>query len=96
MSAGKRISSPFLPDATFAIDTNGVVIAWNRAMEKMTGVPADQIPGKGNYEYAIPFYHERRPILIDLVLTDNPATESQYPFVTRAREKLFSEITIPT
>ena len=26
----------FLPDATFAIDTRGVVIAWNRAMEKMT------------------------------------------------------------
>ncbi|MFA5348547.1 MAG: PAS domain S-box protein [Methanoregula sp.] len=85
----------FLPDATFAIDTNGVVIAWNRAMEKMTGVPADQILGKGNYEYAIPFYHERRPILIDLVLSDDPATESQYPFITRAGKKLFSEITIP-
>ena len=28
----------FLPDATFAIDTSGVVIAWNRAMEKMTGI----------------------------------------------------------
>ena len=27
----------FLPDATFAIDTRGVVIAWNRAMERMTG-----------------------------------------------------------
>ena len=64
----------FLPDATFAIDTRGVVIAWNRAMEKMTGVPATEILGKGNYEYAIPFYHERRPILIDLVLSEDPAT----------------------
>ena len=34
----------FLPDATFAIDTRGVVIAWNRAMERMTGVPADADP----------------------------------------------------
>ena len=52
----------FLPDATFAIDTSGVVIAWNRVMEKMTGIPSEQILGKGNYEHAIPFYHERRPI----------------------------------
>ena len=27
----------FLPDATFAIDRSGILIAWNRAMEEMTG-----------------------------------------------------------
>jgi DNA-binding response OmpR family regulator len=31
----------FLPDATFAINTAGVVIAWNRAIGKMTGVTAE-------------------------------------------------------
>ena len=30
----------FLPDATFVIDSDGKVIAWNRAIEEMTGVPA--------------------------------------------------------
>jgi len=34
----------FLPDATAAIDTQGVVIAWNRAMEMMTGVRASGSP----------------------------------------------------
>ena len=57
----------FLPDATFAIDTRGTVIAWNRAIEEMTGVPASEMLRKGNYEYSIPFSGERRPILIDLV-----------------------------
>jgi PAS domain S-box-containing protein len=71
----------FLPDATFAIDTDGVVIAWNRAMEKMTGVPASAILGKGNNEYAIPFYHERRPILIDLVFEPEEKIRSQYSYV---------------
>jgi PAS domain S-box-containing protein len=85
----------FLPDATFAIDIRGVVIAWNRAMEKMTGVTSDQILGKDNYEYALPFYHERRPILIDLVLRNEPLTAARYPYITRAGNKLFSEITIP-
>ena len=28
----------FLPDATFVIDITGTVIAWNRAMEEITGV----------------------------------------------------------
>lgn len=85
----------FLPDATFAIDRNGVVIAWNRAIERMTGVRAEDIVGKGNYEYAIPFYHQRRPILIDLVLTDDPATVARYPMIQREGNNLFSEITIP-
>ena len=85
----------FLPDATFAIDTKGVVIAWNRAMEMMTGVKTSEILGKDNYEYAIPFYHERRPILIDLVLKDDPVTEGKYPAITRDGTTLFSEITIP-
>ena len=46
----------FLPDATFVINRDGVVIAWNRAIEKMTGIKAANILGKGNYEYALPFY----------------------------------------
>ncbi|MGP8024718.1 MAG: PAS domain S-box protein, partial [Methanobacterium sp.] len=40
----------FLPDATFAIDNQGKVISWNHAIEEMTGVKADNILGKGNYE----------------------------------------------
>jgi PAS domain S-box-containing protein len=63
----------FLPDATFVIDTRGRVIAWNHAIEKMTGVRKEDILGKGDYEYAIPFFGERRPIIIDTVLQDPPA-----------------------
>ncbi|HEY9074871.1 MAG TPA: PAS domain S-box protein, partial [Desulfobaccales bacterium] len=58
----------FLPDATFVIDTKGKIITWNRAIEEMTGFKAPDMEGKGNYEYALPLYGERRPILIDLVL----------------------------
>jgi len=38
----------FLPDGTFAIDRSGHVIAWNRAIEEMTGVHSRDIMGKGN------------------------------------------------
>jgi PAS domain S-box-containing protein len=85
----------FLPDATFAIDTDGVVISWNRAMEELTGVTTAEILGKGNYEYAIPAYHERQPILIDLVLTDDPSLLKKYPLIKRVGRTLFTETTSP-
>jgi len=58
----------YLPDALMAIDTNGKVFIWNNAMEELTGVPAEKMIGKGNYEYSLPFYGKRRPIVIDQVL----------------------------
>ena len=73
----------FLPDATFVIDKQGTVIAWNRAMEEMTGIKAADILGRGNYEYALPFYGERRPILIDLVLKPQDDVEVKYTYTER-------------
>ncbi len=73
----------FLPDATFVINKQGVVIAWNRAIENMTRVKAVDILGKGNYEYSLPFYGERRPILIDLVLNPDHDFEECYEELKR-------------
>jgi PAS domain S-box-containing protein len=82
----------FLPDATFAIDTKGTVIAWNHAMEEMTGVKPAEILGKNNYEYAVPFYHERRPILIDLVLAPDEKFEKEnYLYTIRDHTMLTAE-----
>lgn len=68
----------FLPDPTFAINTDGVVIAWNKAIETMTGVPAADMLGKGQHEYAVPFYTTRRPMLIDLVLKPDEGFEKTH------------------
>jgi len=58
----------FMPDPTMVIDAEGRITAWNRAMEEMTGVPAAEMLGLGDHAYAVPFYGEPRPILIDLVM----------------------------
>ncbi len=58
----------FLPDPTFVIDKDGKVLAWNRALEQLSGVPAEDIIGKGDHEYSLWMYGKRRPIFIDLVL----------------------------
>ncbi len=85
----------FLPDATFAIDLSGKVIAWNRAIEDMTGVKAEDMVGKGNYEHAIPFYGTRRPILIDLVFKDDKKIQKKYFFVRKEGDVLLAEADVP-
>lgn len=85
----------FLPDATFVIDLNGKVIAWNRAIEEMTGVKAEFMMGKGNYEYAIPFYGTRRPILIDLVFVSDKNIEKKYRFIKKEHGILLTEADVP-
>jgi PAS domain S-box-containing protein len=85
----------FLPDPVLAIDKNGIVIAWNNAMDGLTGVPATEIVGKGDHEYSLPFYGERRPILIDLVLENNPDIEARYHYIKRDGQKIVSETFIP-
>ena len=85
----------FLPDATLVIDKEGKVISWNRAIEAMTGIRADEILGKGDYEYALPFYGERRPILIDLVLKSREEIETRYEYITRSDGILVGESYMP-
>ncbi len=81
----------FLPDTTLVIDCAGTVIAWNKAAEELTGVKAEDIIGKGNYEYALPFYGDRRPIIVDLVLKPEQEWEKDYYEIERNGEILFGE-----
>ena len=85
----------FLPDATFVIDADGKVIAWNRTMEEMTGVAAVEMIGRGNYEYAMPFYGERRPILVDLALKPDSRYEGTYVSTERHDTVLVGEAYMP-
>jgi len=85
----------FLPDAILAIDLEGRVIVWNKAIEEMTGFPAETMLGKGDYEYAIPFYGTRRPILINFVSTWDQGIEKQYVFIKKEGDILYTETSVP-
>jgi len=85
----------FLPDATFVIDHNKKVIAWNRAIEKMTGVCKEEIIGKGDYAYAVPFYGKQRPMLIDLVFADDREIE-QHDYVEKKGNTLYADVFTPS
>lgn len=82
----------FLPDATFAIDRSGTVIAWNRTIEDMTGIPADEMIGRREYAYAVPFYGKQRPMLIDCVLSTDEKTHRSYTEISREKDVLTAKI----
>ncbi|HEY4789498.1 MAG TPA: PAS domain-containing protein, partial [Bacteroidales bacterium] len=86
----------FLPDATFVVDKDKKVIAWNRAVEEMTGTRKDEILGKGDYAYSIPWYGERRPILIDLIDTDFKEVQDKYKYIYKQGNTIFAEVYIPS
>jgi PAS domain S-box-containing protein len=81
----------FLPEATLVIDAEGKVLAWNRALENMTGIRSEDMLGKGDYEYAIPFYGERRPILVDLAGKRDYDADRQYSSLREDGETLIAD-----
>jgi PAS domain S-box-containing protein len=68
----------FLPDPTFILNEERKVIAWNKAMELMTGVKKENMIGKGKYAYSIPFYGKPKPVLIDLIWEDKEEIKKRY------------------
>lgn len=86
----------FLPDATFAIDQNGVIIAWNEAAERLTGVKAEAMLGKGNYEYAIPFYGIRKPVLMNVMMNpDRVVGDGNYTIIKEEQDLLIADTELP-
>jgi len=85
----------FLPDATFVVDKDKKVIAWNRAVEEMTGVKKEEIVGKGDYAYTVPFYGEARPNVLDLINGYDPEIEKKYRYIRRKGDVLFGEVFVP-
>jgi PAS domain S-box-containing protein len=85
----------FLPDATVVIDKDKKVIAWNRAIEVMTGVKKADVLGRSGYAYAVPFYGEPRPMLIDLLFDPDRNIEEKYVFLRSDGEKVYAEALVP-
>ncbi len=88
-----------LPEATYAIDLDGRVIAWNKNAVMLTGVKSRQILGKSNYECSLPFFGTRRPMLSHLVLESPEAVKKNFPDITIDDDGLYQwvieAITLP-
>ncbi|MFH1841693.1 MAG: ATP-binding protein [bacterium] len=85
----------FLPDPTFVVDKDRKVIAWNRALHELTNVPKEEMIGKADRAYAIPFYGARRPLLIDLIWDPDAISQGDYSYFKRRMNTLYAEDYVP-
>jgi PAS domain S-box-containing protein len=76
----------FFHQAAYIVDREGKVIVWNRGMTAMTGIDEDMILGKGEWEYSIPFFGHRAPMLSDLIFQDD-ATIGQNNYTIIEKDK---------
>ena len=83
----------YLPDATFAIDNEKRIIAWNRAIVEMTGIKKEYMLGRD--DYSLPFYGEKRPLLIDLVYEPEEKLRKYYATIVRKEVTTYGEGFVP-
>lgn len=60
----------------FVLNPAHQVIIWNRACEELTGIPAVDVLGSDSPWKA--FYNHRRPVLADIILTEDTASIPQF------------------
>lgn len=82
----------FLPDPTFVLSKERKVIAWNKALEDITGVSKSEALDKGDYEYARLIYGEKRPIIADLIWEDIlEEIKKDYVYIKEYNEIYYAE-----
>lgn len=85
----------FLPDATFIINKEEKIKAWNPAMEELMNVKAEEVIGKYSLDYSIPLYGEKRPFLINLAINSHKELEDKYSFIDKKGDILSAEVFVP-
>jgi PAS domain S-box-containing protein len=83
-----------LPDPTFVVSDEHKVIAWNAAMEQMTGVSNNEIIGSEEFEHAFPKNISSRSVFVDLITLIDAADNEigkHDPQITRQGSSLVAE-----
>lgn len=76
----------FFPQAAFVIDREGKVIVWNKGMAELTKIKPGDILGKGDWEYSIPFFGHKAPLLSDLIFQDDSVLiKNQYRIIEKGK-----------
>ena len=76
----------FFNQPAFVIDREGNVIVWNKGMAAITGIREGDMLGKGDWEYSIPFFGHRSPMLSDLIFQDDATLlENHYTIIEKEK-----------
>jgi len=85
----------FIPEPTFAVDTEKKIIACNKAIEKFFGVKREVILGKDCREYSNLVYGEKRPLFIEIVFHDSEDIKKFFSNIKKKDNIFYGETFIP-
>jgi len=77
------------------LDCDGRVIVWNDSMARYTGIPAEEIVGKGGYAHGEALFGEACPTLANSVLARDETGGGHYRLLRHEGEELLAESHIP-
>jgi tetratricopeptide (TPR) repeat protein len=79
----------FFNEAAYVIDREGKVIAWNEEMATLTGITPENMIGKGDWQYSIPFFGYKVPLLSDLIFQDDALLlENHYSVIEKNKQSI--------
>ncbi len=84
----------FLPDPAFAVDRDGRVTFWNKALERLTSIAAADMLGKGDFAYGAAFYGQPVPLLLDYARGAVSTPDSRYQVADIAQGEIIAEVTL--
>jgi DNA-binding response OmpR family regulator len=74
----------FFSEPAYALDREGKVIAWNRAMSEFTGIESKNMLGKGDGKYSVPFFGHKGSMLTDMIFDDETTiTKNGYTIISK-------------
>ncbi|HPJ39754.1 MAG TPA: PAS domain S-box protein, partial [Spirochaetota bacterium] len=85
----------FLPDATVVVNGEKNIIAWNKAMELLTGHNKEEMLGEPSEMIGLLLYNEKRPILLDSIFNSTGKEDILYENLSRENEILYAESFVP-
>lgn len=88
-------AAEFMPDPTFILGRDRRVIAWNRALEVLSGVRKEEVLGSDRYREALSFLKGTMPVLVDILGLPAHDLAKNYPSVRKFGDSLYAEATIP-
>jgi PAS domain-containing protein len=84
-----------LANPSYVLDREKKVIAWNRAMEAVTGFSRERMLGTSDYAQAFSVFSGKKPVLVDLLDLSDEIIAKNYPGVFRVGDSLVAETRIP-
>ncbi len=82
------------PDPIVVLDAAGKVVAWNLAMQQLTGVRAEEVNREGKFAAGLAFYGVRRPLLADFILRRDLNPQEYYEIAQWEDDSLVAEATL--